>query len=192
MSDMTAALDRIVAHLRRLERGSPDRLQRGLSNRELASWEAKLPFALTRELEVIYQWRNGTRADPGDLLESLYMFPGFYFLSIEEAVETYQQEQVNPEWLDGWFPVFANGGGDFYIVPCRPEKVADTVVIGWIHSEPDKIAEYESLTAMVETLDACFREGAFYLNDEDMMDIDDDKHREIANMFNPTIPEWQS
>ena len=57
--------------------------------------------------------------------------------------------------------MFANGGGDFYIIPCTPEKLADTVVIGWIHSEPDKIAEDQSLTAMVETLDVCFREGAF-------------------------------
>ena len=88
MPDMTAALDRIVQHLRRLGRGAPDRLQRGLSNGELASWEAETPIRAHTRIGVIYQWRNGTRADPGDLLESLYAVPGFYFLSIEEAIET--------------------------------------------------------------------------------------------------------
>jgi hypothetical protein len=191
MLEMTA-LDRIVAHLRRLERGAPDRLQRGLPKEELLSWRGRLSFALTRELEIIYQWRNGTRSDPGDTFESLYLFPGFYFLSIEEAVETYEREKINPEWLDGWFPLFASGGGDFYLVPCTQERVDAAAVIGWIHGEPDKIVEYESVTSMVATLEACFREGAFFLDDDDTMEIDDEQHRVIAARFNPTIPEWLS
>ena len=192
MSEMTDALDRVVAHLRRLGRGAPDRLQKGLSREELAKWESQLPFALTRELEVIYQWHNGTKDQPGDLLETLYLFPGFYFVPIQEALQIYHAESVNPEWLETWFPVFANGGGDFYLIPCAREKLDATPVIGWIHGEPEKIEEYESLTAMARTLDECFARKAFYLNDEDMMDIDDDRHRVIANRFNPTIPEWQN
>lgn len=192
MPDMKSTLDRIVAHLRRLGRGAPDRLQDGLSKETLDSWESRLSFALTGELETIYSWRNGTKADAGVLLENVYLFPGFYFLSIEEAVEVYEEREDTEQWRAGWFPLFADGGGDFYVVPCQVTKVETAEMIGFIHGEPVQTAEYESLTSMVETLDACFREGAFYVDDDDTMEIDDEKHRHIANRFNPTISEWQS
>lgn len=192
MSDMINNLDRIVAHLRRLGRGAPDRLQQGLSQQELASWESQLPFALTGELVALYQWRDGTKAEEGDLLEDLYFFPGFYFLSMEEAVQTFKEMEEAPQWSEGWFPVFADGGGNFYIVPCTAKKVDESEVIGFLHGEPDQIAEYESVSSMIETLEACFTEGAFFVDVDDTMEIDDDKHREIANRINPGIPEWQS
>ena len=192
MPEMTSTLDEIVAHLRRLGRHAPSLLQVPLTREEIQEWESRLPFALTRELATIYQWRNGTKAEESDLLESLYFFPGFYFLSIEEAVQTYQERGDSPQWREGWFPLFADGGGDFYIVPCAQQKVAASEVIGFIHGEPEQGAEYESVEAMIQTLEACFREGAFFVDDDDTMEIDDERHREIAHRFNPTIPEWQS
>lgn len=192
MSDLVNNLDRIVAHLRRLGRGSPDRLQQGLSQQEIVLWESQLPFALNRELFALYQWRDGTKADEDDLLEDLYFFPGFYFLSMEEAVKIFKDREDSPQWSEGWFPVFADGGGDFYIVPCATKKVDKSEVIGFIHGEPEQIAEYESVSSMIETLEICFTEGAFFIENDDTMEIDDEKHREIANRINPGISEWQS
>jgi hypothetical protein len=192
MPDMTSNLDRIVAHLRRLERRAPDLLQPPLSLRQIQLAESKLPFSLTGELETIYQWRNGTKADAGELLEFLYFFPGFYFLSLEEAIEKYEESEDAPQWKKGWFPLFANGAGDFYIVPCKKKKIASSEIIGFLHGEPEQTAEYESLDTMIQTIEACFRQGAFFVDDDDTMEIDDDKHQIIAHKFNPTIPEWQS
>src|SRR5262245_20942895 len=192
MPDMIANLDRIVAHLRRLERRAPDLLQPPLSLKEIQSTESKLPFSLTEELATIYQWRNGTKAESGELLEFLYFFPGFYFLSLEEAVRNYEETEDAPQWKKGWFPLFANGAGDFYVVPCKKKKTSASEIIGFLHGEPEQTAEYESLDAMIQTIEACFRQGAFFVDDDDTMEIDDDKHQEIAHRYNPTIPEWQS
>lgn len=189
---MSSVLDQIVAHLRRLGRRAPDLLQDPLSREDIQSWESKLPFSLTRELGTMYQWRNGTKAEEGDLLESLYFFPGFYFLSIEEAVQTYQEREGSPQWRKGWFPLFANGGGDFYNVRCTRRKIGSSEVIGFLHGEPEQSTEYESVAAMMQTLEACYAEGAFFIDVDDTLEIDDDKHRMIANRFNPTILEWQS
>lgn len=192
MPDIDSYLDRIVRHLRRLNRHAPERLQPGLSPQELEAWESRLPFALTSEVESMYRWRNGTRAEEGASLEDLYFFPGFYYLSIEEAVQTYREREDAPQWRMGWFPLFANGAGDFYIVPCRRKKLETSEIIGFLHGEPEQTAEYESLASMIQTLEACFREGAFFLDDDDTMEIDDDKQRVIARRLNPTIEEWQS
>lgn len=192
MADMISDLDRIVEHLRRLGRRTPGLLLDGLSGPDLESWEAAFPFAFTRELDRIYQWRNGTKAEEGDLLEALHFFPGFYFLSIEEAVQTYRERERSPQWRKAWFPLFADGGGDFYVVPCLGEKTDASEIIGFIHGEPEQIVEYESLSAMIATFESCFAEGAFFVDDDDTMEIDDDKHRDIAHRFNPEVPEWQS
>lgn len=44
---------------------------------------------------------------------------------------------------------------------------------------------------MIKTLEACFAEGAFFLDDRGVLDMDDEHHREIAHRFNPGIEEWQ-
>jgi hypothetical protein len=192
MPDMIEHLDRILAHLRRLDRPSADLLQRALTPAEIEALAAELPFSLTEEVERLYQWRNGTKAEPGDTLDDLHFFPGFYFLSLEEAIESYAEKEDAEQWHKGWFPLFANGAGDFYVVPCKRKKVASTEVIGFLHGEPEQIAEYESLETMTETLEACFREGVFYVDEDETLEMDDDRHAEIAHRYNPRIEEWQS
>jgi hypothetical protein len=190
--DIPPLMDSIVTHLRRLGRKAPDLLQPPLSVHEFQTWVSRFPFSLTHELNAIYSWRNGTRADQGELLENLYLFPGFYLLSIEDAYRTYQERRDTPQWREEWFPLFADEAGDFYVVPCDKVPIDRAVVIGFLHGEPEQVPEYESLAAMAATLDAAFDEAAFYLDRDDTMEIDDDKYRRIARAFNPEIKEWQN
>jgi cell wall assembly regulator SMI1 len=189
---MFASLDGIVAHLRRLGRRVPDLLQPGLDEEQIKAREADVPFAFTRELQALYRWRNGTRALAGDILDELNFFPGFYFMSIEEAIRTFRERESAPQWRPGWFPVFADGAGDFYIVPCKKKTIDRSEVIGFLHGEPAQVPEYESLTAMAQTQEAAFAAGAFYLDQHNRLEIDDAQYRVIAHTFNPGIPEWQS
>lgn len=189
---MIAALDRIAIRLAQSGRAAAAKLQPGLSPSEIAAKTAKLPFALTRELHALHQWRNGTLVEEGDLLGQAYFFPGFYLLSLDEAVQTYEERKGSRQWQAHWFPVFADGGGDFYVVPCAQDELDAAEVIGFIHGEPEQVVEYESLSAMMQTLDACYAKGAFYLDDDGELEIDDDAHRKIAHHYNPRIEEWQS
>ena len=88
--------------------------------------------------------------------------------------------------------MFADGGGDFYPACCGSEKKETAEIIGFIHGEPQQPVEYESLAAMIKTIDACYAEGAFFVDEDNTLEIDDNLHREIAHRFNPEIPEWQS
>jgi len=189
---MIEELDRIVQFLARQERVTPALLQPGLSTVDTRAWEARLPFLLPLELEQLYRWHDGTRVDEGVQLDSVYFFPGFYLLSLEEAVETFMERRDAPQWQEGWFPVFADGGGDFYLASCTNEKKETAEIIGFIHGEPQQPVEYESLTAMIKTIDACYAEGAFFIAEDNTLEIDDDLHREVARRLNPEIPEWRS
>jgi cell wall assembly regulator SMI1 len=150
-----------------------------------------LPFALPREVETLYQWRDGTMVRAGDRLDKVYFFPGFYLLSLEEAVQTYAERRDAPQWRPEWFPLFANGGGDFYLAWCRSEMTQTAPIVGFMHGEPEQIVEYESLTAMVRTLAACYDSGAFFLDEDNTLEVDDEMHRQLALRFNPGIEEWQ-
>lgn len=191
IAQMLTTLDRIVLRLAQSNRAVAQKLQPGLSPSDIAARVASLPFALTREIEALYLWRNGTLVDEGDLLGQAYLFPGFYLLSLDEAVQTYAERKGSRQWRPHWFPVFADGGGDFYVVPCAPEQIETAEVIGFIHGEPEQSVEYESLAAMMQTIDACYAQGAFFLDADGEIEIDDDKHREIAHHFNPKVEEWQ-
>lgn len=187
---MIAALDRIAIRL--AHRAVARMLQPALTSSEIATRAAPLPFALTRELEALYQWRNGTLVNEGDLLGQAYLFPGFYLLSLDEAVQIYSERKGSRQWRPSYFPVFSDGGGDFFVVPCPPHTVEAAEVVGFIHGEPEQTAEYECLATMMLTIDACYAQGAYYLDHDGELEIDDDKHSEIAHHFNPHIEEWQN
>jgi cell wall assembly regulator SMI1 len=189
---MFRVLDGIVQHLRRLDRRVPELLQRGLTRPEIQALEATLPFSFTEELVIVYEWRNGTKSESGDILDELNFFPGFYFPPLQEAIEIFHERKNAPQWREGWFPLFADGAGDFYIIPCAQEPQDAAEVIGFLHGEPQQIAEYESIMSMVLTLNAAYAENAFYLDADDTLEIDDSRYHLIANRFNPGIPEWQS
>lgn len=190
---MIEELDRIVGHLERLGRATPGLLRPSIAREDLDAYEARLPFLLPEEVRQLYFWRDGTRVEEGDQFDILHFFPGFYFPSLEEAVTTYFERQDAPQWGTGWFPVFMDGAGDFYLAVCeRDRRKATTEIIGFLHGEPEQIVEYECLDAMTKVLDACYAEGAFFVDENDTLEMDDDLHREIANRFNPGLEEWQS
>jgi hypothetical protein len=191
-AELIASLNGILGHLQRLDRAVVEVLQPPLVAPEIARLTARFPFVLTRELEVLYQWRNGTDAPPGALLQNLSFFPGFYLLSLEEAAQTYGERDGTEQWRRSWFPLFADGAGDFYVVACALSRLDTSEVIGFIHGEPVQTVEYESVTSMMQTLERSYAEGAFFVDEDNALDMDDDLHREIAHRFNPTIEEWQS
>lgn len=188
---MIEELKSILHHHVRLNTQIPGRLNDGISLDEIRRQSESLPFALPEEVEQLFQWRNGTNIEEGDLLDARWFFPGFYFPSLQEAIRVVHERRDAPQWREGWFPVFMDGAGNHYLSCCRKQNSARAEIVGFLHGEPEQVVEYESLEAMIKTLEACFAEGAFFLDDRGVLDMDDEHHREIAHRFNPGIEEWQ-
>jgi hypothetical protein len=186
------ALDGVLAHLVRLGRPVASLLQPALTSAEIAQREAGLPFALTEEVRSLYRWRNGTRAQPGDILGDLWFFPGYYLLSLDEAIQVFHERKLAPQWRKGWFPLFADGAGDFFIVPCERRGVDAKPVIGFIHGEPQQDVEYLDVTTMIETLLEAYDRGAFFLDCDGSLEVDDDAYARIARQHNPGVAEWEN
>lgn len=189
---MIDELDRILGHLDRLGRATPGLIRPGLAPEEVDAHEARLPFLLPEEVRQLFLWRDGTVVEEGDQLDVLQFFPGFYFPSLDEAVTVFDERRDAPQWEPGWFPVFMDGAGDFYLAVCESDRrKATTEIVGFLHGEPEQVVEYESLDAMTKVIEACYAEGAFFVDADGTLEMDDDLHRQIANRFNPGIALWQ-
>lgn len=68
------------------------------------------------ELEGVFAWHDGIDFPPDVPADDFHVFPGFYMLSLDEAVASCDTYVSDRRWNPGWLPLFANGGGDFYVV----------------------------------------------------------------------------
>ena len=159
MSELDTAVEEIFANLRRLGRWVAARRGGALSSNLIKEQLTALGLNPPEDLVHLYTLGNGTRSNSGDKLDDIWLFPGYYWLSLEDARLTYATFRDDPRWNPGWFPIFASGGGDFYAVICDG---TDSGVVGCLLGEEDQLVEYSSVTAMFSVLAKCFTEGAFF------------------------------
>ena len=188
MGDLVDALASIERGLDRLGRHALLRaLRPGVSvgqTRDLLS-SAGLPSS--EQVETVYEWRDGTDTSGGSL-DDIHVFPGFYFLSAEDAVANYRAFVADPRWSPGWLPLFANGGGDFYVVDLGSD-VPDLIRHFRI-DESEHPLEFESLAAMLSTLAAGFDRSVFFVDSNGYLEMDDLAFASLAAELNPRVPWW--
>lgn len=140
------------------------------------------------QVEALYRWRDGTDMGGGVLSGDVWLFPGYFFLSIEDAVLEYRLRVDDPRWSPGWFPVFANGGGDFYVVdftlgadgPIRHFEV-------YAHEQP---VEFLSLESMLRTVVAGFEREVFFVNRRGYLEMDYREFESLCAKLNPEVAWW--
>ncbi|WP_457964699.1 SMI1/KNR4 family protein [Arthrobacter sp. D1-29] len=141
------------------------------------------------ELETLYEWHDGTGSGSGAaLLGDLWLIPGFYLLSLDEAITNYAAFRKDQRWNQNWFPVFADGGGDFYVIDFA--NAPARVVRHFRLEEVEHPVEYGSLAAMIDTFAAAFASGAIFVDETGYVGVNDEAFNAIAARMNPDIPWW--
>jgi hypothetical protein len=170
----------IVAHLRRLGCGLPDRLAKGTLVKGLAWFPHPLPPPIVEWWELA----NGPVWGTADVAEDVWLKPGYYPLSLEEAEEDYADNADRFE--DSWLPIMTDGGGDFLVVDCADETCP--VLICSADDETERI--YDSLELMLKTLEECFAAGIYAIDSDGHFESDDDTEAELASKLNPNSHYW--
>ena len=146
----------------------------------------------TKELLELYQWKNGTKVTQGTMLDDIQIIPGFHFLSLQDSVSNYLAMKNDKQWSPSWFPVFANGGGDFYAIDLSKSDGDKAPIIGFILGEVEQEVEYQSLTTMLLTFCECYEKNIVFRTEDGYLEMDDDEQAEIALKHNPDVEFWQS
>ncbi|MEM0939852.1 MAG: SMI1/KNR4 family protein [Bacteroidota bacterium] len=165
-------------------------LQKGLELSEVMNFTDELNITLTNELVELYKWRNGTDKSDGYILGDVDFFPGYHFLPLEHSVAYYKSFINDRRWSKNWFPVFANGGGDFFIINCTDKFKESSEVIGFMRDFDDHEVEYLSLERMLQTFCECYTKGAFYLNGNGDIESKVEEEAIISNKLNPGLDRW--
>ncbi len=125
-------------------------------------------------------------------MDDKHFFPGFIFLALDDAIDTYTSISEDYRWMPDWFPVFGNGGGDFYAVICDPSSKDFGAVVGFIVGETEQPLEFESIYTMLETILDCFSGGVYYVSDQGFLEADDLSAVLIAKKHNPNLEIYRS
>ena len=191
MNDVAAALTRIEAGIRRLELHTVlAALRDGVAPRVTHARLASLELASNPHLEALYAWRDGTRTGSGATLGEIWLIPGFYLLSLDDAIANYRAFAADPRWRFGWLPLFADGGGDFYVVELGREQSG--AVRRFRIDEAEHPIEFATVGDFLGTLAAAFDEGVFLAFDEGGVDMNDELFARLARRLNPDVSRWRT
>ncbi len=163
----------------------------GIASAEIEEYIEGLPISVSKELKCLYKWKNGTKNGDFTIDESS-IFPGFFLLPLQEAIENYKVFSEDKRWNPSWFPFVANGGGDFYVIECQPLEVERTPIIGFMIDRDDHEIEFPSLLNMLKTIEQCYDRGAFYIDEKGFLESDLIMQVSIANEINPGLSRWET
>jgi hypothetical protein len=192
MNKVSDFLNVILGFLREWHIPVCDRLNDGLSDKEIERSFEQAGLKPTKELVELYQWRNGTPVEEGTMLDDVQIIPGYHFLSLKDAIKSYLAMKDDDRWSSSWFPVFANGGGDFYAVDLSQSNGEYAPIVGFILNETEQEVEYQSLTTMLLTFSECCEKGIVFKTEAGYLEMDDDQQAGIAMKNNPEVEFWRS
>ena len=144
-------------------------------------------LAFPEQLVELYGWRNGTRMKEGDDMDVRHFFPGFVFLALEDAIASYNAAEDDSRWSSSWFPVFGNGGGDFYAVACDESSPDFGAVVGFIADEAEQPIEFESVSSLVKTIRDCFLGNAYFVSGKGFLEANERSAAATAKKHNPSL-----
>ena len=188
METITQLLNEIEESIQQLNHPCVDHLNPGITSLKIQELFEEIPLQPNQDLHALYAWRNGSKDSEGVTLGEQAFFPGFYLMSLEESIQTYQELRKTSTWNQCWFPIFASGGGDFYAMNLAPEAQGQIHGVYVYEEEPQ--VEYRSLKSMLTTFKVCYEQGVIFRNEQGYLEMDYRKHAEIAHEMNPDVKMW--
>jgi SMI1/KNR4 family protein SUKH-1 len=189
INDLTAALADIEARLEQLGRQILlAALKPGLDAEHVRSLLGRVGLPRSAQVESLYSWKDGTETAGIKALGDISFFPGYYLLSLEDAVSNYRAFVPDRRWMPGWLPIFANGGGDFYFIDVSGEMTE--VVRHFRIEEAEHPIEFLTVGDMLVTIAAGYDRGVFFVNGNGFLDMDYVAFGTLAAEMNPRVPWW--
>jgi cell wall assembly regulator SMI1 len=185
---MKAFFLRIIAWHKKNNPGFLDRLNPGIESYDVLNFFTTNSLVIPNELIELYSLSNGSNIPFGDQYDLFHLFPGYYLMPFQEATHIYRLKKMDELWSPDWFPIFSNGGGDYYVIKCSKEEKFP--IIGFLVGGIEPEIEYTNLPSMLKTIADCFDSGAFYMTDERYLEILIDKEVVISRSNNQGLPRW--
>ncbi len=165
-------------------------LQNGLPKEEIKKKLLIAGIPAIEELVNLYEWKNGV----DDSIESFHeaeLFPEGIMLSLESSLESYRIYTQKKIWNRELFPLFTNGSGDFILMNIMEGDYSLFMYAPSLLLSDTPFSIYDSLDKMFATLIACFEQGAYYVKEDKLMELDFDLKYTVSETLNPLSEFWK-
>jgi hypothetical protein len=185
-TELMAALETLGRALAKVKRSILlARLQPGLEPIATRALLTEQGFSPRSDVEDLFSWHNGTMTEGTVTLNELYLFPWMYFPSLGQALELMDLLDP-PRTPSPALPLFTTGGGGMLILDW-----VRGVLVDFNHDDPEPPASYISLQSFVDTVNACYAAGAYYVDSDGQLNSDREKKRSIGGEFNSGLEYWR-
>jgi hypothetical protein len=184
-TELLTALETLGRALAEVKRSTLlSRLQPGLEPATTRAVLAEQGFSPRKDVEDLFSWHNGTATDQILPMDDIHVIPGMYFLNLEEAFGW--MEILDPSRTpSGALRLLSDDGGGLLIIDWT-----NGVIINYWHDDPEPPVSHRSLLAFVETINACYADGAFYVDSNGNLEEDIDRVWSLGRELNPGCDYW--
>jgi hypothetical protein len=161
-------------------------MRTGLPSKSVRTGMEAIGFQSFESIERWFAWHDGIEGGP---LGAISIYPGFYQLSLAEAVVNYEAFRVDARWDRDWFPVLADGGGYFYVLDFASKQSVPVRLFrnDWV----EHIVEYASLESFVSTLAEAYRQGIIESHPGGYLSMNATAYANVARERNPEVEWWR-
>ncbi|MFK4640159.1 hypothetical protein ABIA52_003048 [Paenarthrobacter histidinolovorans] len=186
--DMTVSMTTIDESLAQLQLGASKLLRPGLPAQTVTEELSARGLRPGADLIALYGWHDGTNSEPNVLLNDMYLMPGYYLLSLGEALETYDRFVNEYQENSSWLPLLEDNAGGYIFVDCSATDRQP--VYDFDFENVENKLRHSSIQDMLATLAVAFTQGIFFKDEDGWFDMDSDAFWKLAARMNPTAQYW--
>jgi|UPI00057CAD0F cell wall assembly regulator SMI1 len=191
MTKSLAQSTRIIdEYTHRLKRPTRSLYDPGASIKAIVDPLRQRGLHVSDELIALYSWHNGTHADEETVLGDMHIMPGYYFLSLEEALATYDEFVNTLNKNPAWFPLLSDGAGGYAFLDCSASETQP--IYDFMFDEPDHKVIFCSIEDMLRTFAEAYVRGVFFVGEDGFLDMDSSEYDELAAEMNPNANYWSA
>ncbi|MDQ3109052.1 MAG: hypothetical protein M3R17_04075 [Bacteroidota bacterium] len=145
----------------------------------------------------LYSWHNGTITNYTQGTETFKITPRFFFNSINSIKEIVGGADSVLEFkLRNQIPLFSTGHGEYLSVNVSqlssdPQNAGLFYVSTWNPEFEFYTLMFDNVFTFLETTIECLENGAYYKNEDGVLELDFDKEYEIATRLNKKATYWR-
>jgi len=170
------------------------KLNKGHTRDEIIAKMNSIDISVPEDLIELYSWHNGIKVKD-EALGGLWLFPLAIFFCMEDSIKFYNNiNNTNEYWKPKMFPVFGDGGGDFYLIDLDVHSQNYGQYFYYCLSDPffdGIISIFDTTESALKTIYECYKRDVLVKEENsDILNFNNKEYFKTGKKINPRSTFW--